>query len=283
MAVVVNALKLFPIAKSGRHWPKGKTLHWQNPTALVPVALFVLLTQAQAQTAAELVAKNLAARGGAEALAAIHTYVTKGELRFPGDFKLAYTETRARLDPATDNSAVRVDASLQGLTVIQAYDGQTGWRVNPFEGRKDAERMGADESRALADEALIDGALLSANIKGSKVDYLGREDIDGTNTYKLRISKTDGTTFTYYLDPDVYLEIKILENRTIRGAEAETEYDLGDYERVDGVYFPFSIASGPRNSADSDKQVITIASGAANVDVSPALFAMPAAPAAPSK
>jgi hypothetical protein len=243
----------------------------------------MLVGQAQAQTADELVAKNLAARGGPQALAAIHTYVTKGQLRFPGDFKLAYTETRERLDPSTDNSAVRVDASLEGLTVIQAYDGRDGWRVNPFEGRKDPERMGADEARALADEALIDGALLSASIKGSKVDYLGREDIDGTNTYKLRISKTDGTTFTYYLDPDVYLEIKILENRTIRGAEQETEYDLGDYERVNGVYFPFSIASGPRNSADSDKQIITIDSGTANTDVSPALFAMPAVPAAPSK
>jgi hypothetical protein len=258
-------------------------LHWRNRAALLPLTLCVLVAQAQAQSAEELVAKNLNARGGAQALAAIHTYVTKGELRFPGDFKLAYTETRERLDPATDNSAVRVDASLQGLTVIQAYDGQNGWRVNPFEGRKDPEHMGADEARALADEAVIEGQLLAASAKGSKVDYLGREDIDGTNTYKLRVSKADGTTFTYYLDPDVFLEIKILENRTIRGAEAETEYDLGDYERVSGVYFPFSIASGPRNSADSDKQVITVASGAANVDVAQGLFAMPAAPAAQSK
>jgi len=253
-------------------------LHWRNCAAIWPLAL-ALAGPAHAQTAEELVAKNLTARGGTQALSAIHTYVTKGELRFPGDFKLAFTETRERLDPATDNCAVRIDASLEGLTLIQAYDGQSGWRVNPFEGRKDAERMGADEARALADEAVIDGQLLAASIKGSKVDYLGREDVDGTNTYKLRVSKADGTTFTYYLDPDVYLEIKILENRTIRGAEQETEYDLGDYERVNGVYFPFSIASGPRNSADSDKQVITIDSGAANVDVSSAVFAMPAAPA----
>lgn len=258
-------------------------MHWRNCAALWPLAVCIFAVQAQAQMAEELVAKNLAARGGAEALAAIHTYVAKGELRFPGDFKLAFTETRERLDRVTDNCAVRIDASLEGLTLVQVYDGQSGWRVNPFEGRKDPERMGADEARALADEAVIDGQLLAASVKGSKIDYLGREDIDGTNTYKLRVSKTDGTVFTYYLDPDVYLEIKILEQRTIRGAEQETEYDLGDYERVSGVYFPFSIASGPRNSADSDKQVITIESGAANVDVSPAVFAMPAAPVASSK
>lgn len=258
-------------------------MQWQKCAALAPLALCALFVSAQAQTAEELVAKNLAARGGAAALGAIQTYVAQGELRFPGDFKLTYTETHQRLDPATDNCAIRIDASLQGLTLVEAYDGQSGWRINPFEGRKDAERMGADEARALADQALIDGNLQSAAAKGAKVDYLGREDIDGTNTYKLRVSKPDGTVFTDYLDPDVFLEIRIDELRTIRGAEQETVYDLGDYERVNGVYFPFSIASGAPNSADSDKQIITVASAAANVPVLPGLFAMPATPAPASK
>lgn len=248
--------------------------------ALTPLFLCVFAS-ANAQTADDLIAKNLAARGGADKLAAIHAIVTSGELRFPGDFKLAYKETRMRLDPA--NAAVRVDASLQGLTVVQAYDGKDGWRINPFEGRKDAERMGADETRELADEGSIDGALLAAHIKGSQVDYLGREDIDGTEAYKLRVTQTDGTVFTYYLDPDALLEIKVIERRTIRGAEKETETDLGDYELVNGVYFPFSLASGPKDSADSDKQVITISSAQANTPVAPTLFAMPAAPAAPPK
>lgn len=226
-----------------------------------------------AQTADGLVARNLAARGGAEKLAAIHSMVSVGELRFPGDFKLTYKETRSRLDGNGDACAVRIEAALEGLTVIQAYDGTGGWRVNPFEGRKDAERMGADETRELADDSSIDGALLAARAKGSQVDYLGREDIDGTDAYKLRVSQPDGTVFTYYLDPDAYLEIKILERRTIRGAEKETETDLGDYEPVAGVYFPFSVSSGPKDS--TEKQVITIASANANVPVSPDTYAMP--------
>ena len=244
--------------------------------ASVPFMLGAL-AWAHAQTADDLIAKNLAARGGPDKLAAIHAIVTTGELRFPGDFKLAYKETRMRTDGA--NSAVRIDAMLQGLTVVQAYDGHDGWRINPFEGRKDAERMGADETRELADDGSIDGALLAARAKGSAVDYLGREDIDGTEAYKLRVTQTDGTVFTYWLDPDAWLEIKILERRTIRGAEKETESDLGDYEQVNGVYFPFSIASGPKDAPDQ-KQVVTIKSGEANGNVSLALFAMPAAPSA---
>lgn len=245
--------------------------------ASVPLVLFGLAHSAGAQTADELVAKNLAARGGADGLAAIHTLVSRGEMRFPGDFKLTYKESRARIGGNGENCAVRVDAALEGLTLIQAYDGTTGWRVNPFEGRKDAERMGADETRELADEGSIEGALLAARAKGSQVDYLGREDIDGTDAYKLRVTQPDGTVFTYYLDPDVYLEIKILERRTIRGAEKETETDLGDYEKVSGVYFPFSIASGPKDS--NDKQIITISAADANAPVAPDVFAMPVQPA----
>src|SRR5207302_1169561 len=207
-------------------------VHWRLTAAAMPLVLFGLATSVAAQTADELVARNLAARGGPDQLAAIHTIVSRGELRFPGDFKLAYKETRARVGGKTADCAVRVDASLQGLTLVQAFDGTNAWRVNPFEGRRDAERMAADEARELADEGSIDGALLAARAKGSQVDDLGREDIDGTDAYKLRVTQPDGTVFTYWLDPDALLEIKILERRTIRGAEKETETDLGDYERV---------------------------------------------------
>jgi hypothetical protein len=257
-------------------------VHWRLTVAALPLVLFGLATTVEAQTADDLVAKNLAARGGAQ-LAAIRTVVSKGELRFPGDFKLVYKETRSRLDGKPGDCSVRVEASLQGLTLIQAYDGTSAWRVNPFEGRKDAERVGADETRELADQGSIDGALLAARAKGSQVDYLGREDIDGTDAYKLRVTQQDGTVYTYWLDPDALLEIKILERRTIRGAEKETETDLADYERVGGVYFPFSITTGPKDAPPSEKEVITIASAEANVSVSPDTFAMPAAPAAQSK
>lgn len=255
--------------------------------AALPALLLAFATAAQAETAQDLIAKNLAARGGAEKLAAIHSYQAKGELRFPGDFRLAYTETRACTTAV--NCSVRVEAAIQGLAVVQAYNGKSGWRINPFEGRRDAAQMGADEARALSDEAIIEGALLSAAARGGKVDYLGREDVDGTLAYKLRVAQKDGTVYTYYLDPDVFLEIKVIERRTIRGSEQETESDLGDYELVNGVYFPFSITSGPRNSALSDRQVITIAAAQANVPTDPAMFAMPATgtatrpPAPPSK
>jgi hypothetical protein len=233
--------------------------------------------QAAEPSGEELVAKNLEARGGVDALKALRTIQFKGKVRFPGDFELDYLETRAR-GSASGAGAVRFDSTLQGLTLIQAYDGKSGWTVNPFGGRRDAETMSADDARSLADSGLVDGPLQSAATNGSSVEYLGREEFDGTLAYKLRVSEKDGDSFVYLLDPGTYLEIAITETRKVRGAEQVFEYELGDYEKVGGVYFPMSVQSGAKGS--SQRQQISIETASANPDVKPGYFAQPASPAA---
>ncbi len=225
-------------------------------------------------TATDLVARNLAARGGADRLAALHGVRFEGKMVFPGDFQLTYRETRARTGAG---GTLRIDAALQGLTLVQAYDGTGGWRINPFEGRKDPERMSGDEARALADQASLDGPLLSSRRDGSTVTYLGREDFDGTLAYKLRVAQKDGDEFVYLLDPDTFLEIGETETRRVRGTLQVTQYELGDYEKVGGVYFPMSVDSWTQGQPNQRQQVI-IASASADPSVTPALFAQPAAP-----
>lgn len=200
---------------------------------------------AAAQDAQGLVAKNLEARGGAAAMAAIKSVAFEGRTRFVGDIEVQYREWRMLDGPA---SLGKIVYTLQGLDLIQAYDGRGGWKVNPLQGRKDAERMSADESRQLADGSLISGVLLQAASDGSKVAYLGREDFDGTSAYKLKVTQKDGDEFVYWLDPDSYLEIKVDETRRIRGAQQTTGSELGDYEKVAGVYFPMSIESWGQGS-----------------------------------
>lgn len=231
---------------------------------------------AMAQSADELVAQNLAARGGAAALDAIESVKFDGMVIFPGDFQLTYEEVR------TKAGDVRVDMALQGLTLVQGWDGKTGWRINPFEGRKDAERMSDDEARSMADTGSIRGPLQKAAMQGSTVTYLGREDFDGTNTYKLKVTEKDGDEFVYLLDPDTMLEVKMVETRRIRGAPQVFEYEFGDYEKIAGVYFPMSVESWLAGQGNNRQRTI-IASGTANVPAPASLFAQPASPATAPK
>jgi hypothetical protein len=235
---------------------------------------------AAAQDAQSLIAKNLEARGGDAALSAIRSIRFVGRSIFPGDFEVSYQETRARLGA---EAADRVDMTVQGLDLVQAYDGRGGgWKINPFQGRKDAEKMSADEVRAVADGALIEGPLLASRHDGSRVEYLGRDDFDGTLAYKLKVTQKDGDEFTYWLDPDTFLEIKVEERRKLRGAEQTNETELGDYEKVAGVYFPMSVESWAQGQ-NNQRQRTIIASGEANPQVSPDLFAEPGGPATPAK
>src|SRR5947209_339136 len=239
--------------------------------ALAALLFGVAAYPAAAQDAQSLIAKNLEARGGAAAIDAIKSVSFQGRTIFPGDFELTYKEVRQRVGA---KSAVRYDFGLQGLDVVQAYDGTGAWKINPFQGRKDAERMSADEARQFADAGLVEGPLLASRTDGSEVQYLGREDFDGTLAYKLRVRQKDGDEFTYLLDPDTYLEIKVDETRRIRGAQQTTETELGDYEKVAGVYFPMSVESWQQGSPNQRQRVL-IATGLANPPVDAAYFAEP--------
>lgn len=235
---------------------------------------------AQEITAQSLLDKNLEARGGAQALAAIQSVRFDGKIIFPGDFELTYDEVRAR--GGASGSESRLDASIQGLTVVQAYDGSVGWKINPFQGRKDPERMSGDEARSLADSSLIDGVLQAARKDGSTIAYLGREDFDGTPAYKLKVTQKDGDEFTYLLDPDTFLEIKVTETRRIRGAPKTSESELGDYEKVGGVYFPMSVDSWDQGQSNRRTRII-VDTATANPPVTPGMFAEPNGAAQPAR
>ena len=240
---------------------------------IVSVASALAVTAVCAQdkpqlTVDELVAKNVAAKGGADALRALQSVRLNGKMLVnEGQIQLAYAETKKRPDE------VRTEATLQGMTAVEAYDGKEGWRISPFQGRKDPERMSADDVKPLMEDAEIDGPLVNWKEKGSTLEYVGREDVDGTSAYKIKVVRKNGDVNFVYLDPDHFLEIRILSQRVRHGAQEETETDVGDYEKIGGVFLPFSIESGRKG--DSDKQKVVIEKAEANVPVDDAIFHFP--------
>src|SRR5438309_3910639 len=220
-------------------------------------------------TVDELVAKNIEAKGGATRTKNLQTLRETGKLLVPvqGLIELGYLQTKKRPDE------VRTEASLQGMRQIEAYDSKEGWKISPFFGRKDPERMSADDVKALVEDTEIDGPLADWKAKGSTVDYLGTEDVDGTPAHKLKVVRKNGDVNFVYLDPDHFLELRIVTQRIEHGAQVEIETDLGDYEKVGGVFIPFSEEAG--NKGSTDKQKIIIERGDPNVAIDDAVFHFP--------
>ena len=227
---------------------------------------------APAQALDDLVAKNIQARGGIAALHAMRSLTLRGKLLVnEGQIELGFVQTVER------PSNIRVEASMQGLTEVQAYNGTIGWQINPFQGRKDPERMSADDIKSLAETVTdFDGSLVDWQKKGNKLEYLGTEDVDGTQAHKIKLTRQSGDIEYVYLDPDHYLEIRLLSQRTEHGVTVETETDLGDYEKIQGVFVPFSVESGRKGS--TDRQKLIVSSAKVNAKTDDAVFNLPAAP-----
>ena len=222
-------------------------------------------------TVDELVSKNIEAKGGVDALHALQSLRLSGKLLVSeGQIELAYLQTKER------PGELRTEATLQGMTQVEAYDGKEGWKISPFQGRKDPEKMSADDLKPLMEDAEVDGPLVDWKAKGSTVDYLGTEEVDGTLAHKLKVVRKNGDVSFVYLDPDHFLEIRVLTGRVKHGAYEEVETDLGDYEKTAGVFVPTSIESGRKG--DPDKQKIIIDKVEANVPVDEATFHFPPAP-----
>ena len=227
-----------------------------------------------AQTADELVAKNLEAKGGVEKIKAIKSY------KFSGKFQQgSFTAQVAQEAKAPDN--IREMFTVQGMTQIQAYDGKTGWQISPFQGRRDPEMLGEDDLRDIVEDSDFYGPLVDYKEKGNTIEYLGRDSVDGDDVYRLKVTLKNGDIIYYYLDPDTYIEIRTERQQFIRGAVRENQTDLGSYKQVNGVFFPFSISSGPKARPDQ-KGTVTIEKMEANVDLPESAFKMPAAPVAPA-
>lgn len=235
---------------------------------IVLVAVSCLSALCIAQTAEELVNKNIQAKGGLDKIKAIKSYRVTGKLNGGGGFTAAMGQENQR------PNLVRETFSLQGMTAITAYDGATGWQIQPFGGHKDPELMGEDDLRDLLLDADFDGPLVDYKEKGSTVEYLGHDVVDGDDALRLKVTLKNGDIIYYYLDPDTYLEIRKELQEFIRGSIRESVTEMGSYKPVAGVMYPFSISQGSK--ANPAAQTTTIDKIEVNVPIDKADFAVPA-------
>jgi len=222
---------------------------------------------ASAQTVDEIIAKNIQAKGGADKLKSVRTIRTTAKFS-QGSFRAEFRQENKRADK------VREEFIIQGLAQVQAYDGKTGWQISPFGGRKDPELLSQDDLKSLVVDADIDGPLVDYKAKGHKAELVGHDSMEGTDCFKIKLSMKNGDVRYYYLDTDSYLELKLEIQTTIRGALQESELYYGDYEQVNGIYYPFAVEQAQKGS--SSRAQFSVEKIEQNILLEDAHFSMPA-------
>ena len=231
------------------------------------VALTLSVAPLSAQTADSIIHRYIQTSGGMAKIQAIQTIRRTGRFQGGGGFEAVVVQENKR------PGSVREEFSLQGMTGINAYDGKNGWKIEPWNGKRDAEALSEEEMRQILEDADFDGPLIDYQKKGNRVELVGTEQVEGTDAYKLKVTLANGDVSYYYMDTEYCVPIKIETQRMIRGAQQEFETSLGDYKQVAGVYMAHAYEMGRPGS--QDKSRITYDKIEANVTLDDQRFARP--------
>jgi hypothetical protein len=182
-----------------------------------------------AQTVDELVARNVTARGGAAAWRAVTSLELSGRMDVGQGMAVPYVLEQKR------PGKMRLEFVFDGETVVQTYDGKAGWKLRPFLGRDDAEPMTEEELRVAADTSDLYGLLFDYAARGHAVELLGREVVQGKDTFKLKVTLPGGTVRWVYLDADSGLEVKVEALRRLRKHDRVVETFYYDWQATGGL------------------------------------------------
>ncbi len=242
---------------------------------LLLLALVVTaFTQTNAQTADEIIASYFENTGGIEAWQKLEgikmtAKVNQGGMEIP----LEIVQLK--------NGKQMTSISFQGLELKQGvFDGETLWSTN-FQTQK-AEKSDQESTDNMKIQAAdFPDPFLNYKDKGYTVELLGKEAIDGTDTFKIKITKkpmiVEGeeveNSSIYFFDAENFVPLVVhTEVRMGPGKGMISEAKMSDYQEVEGLYFPFSLSQGVKGGQG---QGITIDTIEINPTIDESVFKFP--------
>jgi outer membrane lipoprotein-sorting protein len=254
------------------------TTHTRGLAALIFAAAVAALPLMAADEpgADDLVKKYVEARGGQAKLDSVKTVHIKAKMMMGG----GQMELPMDVQIKRPNLSYAV-IEFQGKKIVDAFDGTTKWSINPMSGSNDPQKADEEQTKVAIEQGdQIEGALINYKAKGHTLELLGKEDVEGTPTFKLKLTLKSGAVQTIFLDASNYLEVKTISKRKMMGQEMEAENYPGNYKSVEGLMMPFSAETkvGGRSLMQMQIEKIDI-----NPPVDEAIFKMPAPAPQPKK
>ena len=220
-----------------------------------------------AQTADEVIAKNVAARGGLEKVRAVQS------LRMTGTVSMGPGMQAPLVLEIKRGGRIRSEVTVEGKTGVQTFDGTSGWAFMPFMGHTEPQAMPAEAVKDAQEQSDLDGPLVDYQKKGHKVELVGKDKAAGVDAYKLRVTLKSGSVRDIWIDAASWLEVRGEGSRSMGGRIMESETTLGDYRDVDGLKLPHRVDGGPKSRPE--KQAIVFSKIEVNPAIDDARFGKP--------
>lgn len=208
----------------------------KNLITLIFIA--ILSINSFAQTADEIVAKHIEAVGGKENWKKVKSLKMECVMKAQGaEIKTTIVQV--------NNKAMRQDIALMGMNGWSILTNTEGWSFMPFSGQTKAEPLTADDVKNAQDGLEIQDEFIAYKEHGKKLEYLGKDDVDGTDCFKLKLIDKNAKETTYFLDADSYYVIKETQKIKANGKEMEETSTFSNYKKLpEGIVYPMNVGSG---------------------------------------
>jgi len=224
------------------------------------LSLIVYSSSLFAQNADDIIAKYISVMGGKDKLLSIKNVYMEGSMDMNGaPISVKYW--------VVNKKAMRYEYTVNGMTSYNILTNDSGWVFNPIMGQAHAEPLTGSMVHSSQPQLDPEGLLINYKANGYKVDYKGKDDVDGTQAYKITEKITDSVSNTYFIDTATYYILRISTRATVDGKQIDLSRDFGDYKKTsEGYIFPMSMGTG-MGFGDLKFTVVKV-----NTDIDPALF-----------
>jgi hypothetical protein len=225
------------------------------------MALILLLGfHAQAQTADEILANYFENTGGEARWKSLNGMKMTAKVNQQG------MEIPLEIYQLGDGRQMTV-VKFQGKEIKQGvFDGETLWSTNFMTMKPEKSDAETTANLKLNTNDFPD-PFLNYKEKNYTVELMGKEPMDGTETYKIKLVKEpltiDGETKEdvsyYYFDSENFVPIAVESEINSGQMKGQTSLiTFSDYQEVDGLYFPFSMSQGIKGGASQPIVMETI-------------------------
>jgi outer membrane lipoprotein-sorting protein len=238
-----------------------------NRSGLLLFLVFLGIVNAvSAQNLDEIISKHIAAMGGAEKLSKLSSMRITAEMDIM-NMKVPITTT------IVQNKGFRSETVIQGMTIVQAINGTSGWAINPISGQTKAVALPEEAVKSMISETDLTG-LYNYKEKGYTLALEGEEDLAGAKVYKVTMTLKNGIRRINYISKDTFYILKIIVQTSINGQEIKSENTQSDFRQVDGIYYPFN-SEVTTSAMPGATMAIRINTLEVNPKIDESIFAMP--------
>jgi hypothetical protein len=208
------------------------------PKAILTFFILLLFSKAYTQTADEIINKYINAIGGKDAWKKVNTIKQEAILDANG------TEINVELITVHEKGS-RQTISFSGMSGYSIYTPSAGYNFYPWQGHIKPEAITPEELKENEDNMDAQGPLIDYKEKGHAVEYVGMDDFEGTDCYKIKLAEKSGKIITYYIDPSNYFVIHSVTIKKANGQESESKTDYSNYQKLpEGIWIPMNIGGG---------------------------------------